>query len=438
MKKFTALLCMICILFLSGCSAIGFNGNDIMCPPKATGKKAQIQKLIDKQTSSDYVLKYPKNGQLRSSIVMNDFDNDSDEDAIAFYSDSKDEKSIHVLFILCEDEDYSIVEDIVYEASAIDRIDFANLDAKGSNEIIIGYSLNSSSLNSIDIFTFDEKINRFETAYTYSNLVTGDFNKDSCDDILLISLYSSDISAQAQLMVFNNKNLAEIGCVELDPDITGLAMASYSKISNDTYGAVIDGVSTTGDYTTQVVLFDSSRPALINPLYTYSGYSLTRRSTQICSLDINNDEIVDIPLCSLMPHTEAEDINAVCRQIDFANLDTDSYALSTVKSTIFCPSDGYMLTIPEKWEDCVTARYNKSTRELTIHSYEYVQNELKILNKLITVKAYFDEDYNKDSDPFTEFARHGSTVYTYSIGKSDDFLSVSGDELSSLFTPVNL
>ena len=168
MKKFTALLCMICILFLSGCSAIGFNGNDIMCPPKATGKKAQIQKLIDKQTSSDYVLKYPKNGQLRSSIVMNDFDNDSDEDAIAFYSDSKDEKSIHVLFILCEDEDYSIVEDIVYEASAIDRIDFANLDAKGSNEIIIGYSLNSSSLNSIDIFTFDEKINRFETAYTYT------------------------------------------------------------------------------------------------------------------------------------------------------------------------------------------------------------------------------------------------------------------------------
>lgn len=436
MKKFTAFLCVLCILFLSGCTAM--SSNEIMCPPKATGKKAQIQKLIDKKTSSDYVLKYPHNGLSRSSIVMNDFDNDSDEDAIAFYSDSKDEKSIHVLFIECENEEYSVIEDIVYEASAIDRIDFANLDAKGGNEIIIGYSLNSSSLNSIDIFNFDEKINRFETAYTYTGLVTGDFNKDSCDDILLISLYSADIPAQAQLMVFNNKELTEIGCVELDSDITGLAMTSYSKISEDTYGAVIDGVSTTGDYTTQVILFDSSRPALINPLLTYAGYSLTRRSTQICSFDFNNDEIVDIPVCSVMPHTENEDINAVCREIDFTNLNTDSYALSTVKSTIFCPSDGYMLTIDEKWNDCVTARYDKSTRELTIHSFEYVENEPKILKKLLTVKAYFDEDYNKDSDPFTEFARHGSTVYTYSIGASDENLSVSGDELASLFTPVNL
>ncbi len=436
MKKFTALLCVLCILFLSGCT--GLNGNEIMCPPKATGNQAQIQKLIDKQTSSDYVLKYPKNGLSRSSIVMNDFDNDSDEDAIAFYSDSNDEKSIHVLFIQCDNEEYSVIEDIVYEASAIDRIDFANLDAKGGNEIIIGYNLNSSSLNSIDIFNFDKKINRFETAYTYTSLVTGDFNKDSCDDILLISLYSADISAQAQLMVFNNKELAEIGCVELDSDITQLAMTSYSKISEDSYGAVIDGVSTTGDYTTQVILFDSSRPALINPLFTYAGYSLTRRSTQICSFDFNNDEIVDIPVCSVMPHKETEDVNAVCREIDFTNLNTDSYALSTVKSTIFCPSDGYMLTIPEKWNDCVTARYDKSTRELTIHSFEYVENEPKILKKLLTVKSYFDEDYKKDSDPFTEFARHGSTVYTYSIGASDENLSVSGDELASLFTPVNL
>lgn len=436
MKKFTALLCVLCILFLSGCTAL--SGNEIMCPPKATGNKAQIQKLIDKQTSSDYVLKYPKNGLSRSSIVMNDFDNDSDEDAIAFYSDSKDDKSIHVLFIQCENEEYNIIEDIIYEASAIDRIDFANLDAKGCDEIIIGYNLNSSSLNSIDVFNFDKKINRFETAYTYTSLVTGDFNNDTCDDILLISLYSADIAAQAQLLVFNNKELAEIGCVELDPDINQVAMVSYSKISDGTYGAVIDGVSTTGDYTTQVVFFDPTRPALVNPLFTYAGYNLTRRSTQICSFDFNNDEIIDIPVCSLMPHTKDEDLNAVCREIDFTNLNADSYALSTAKSTIFCPSDGYMLTIPEKWEDCVTARYDKSTRELTIHSFEYVQNEPKLLKKLITVKAYFDEDYNKDSNPFTEFARHGSTVYTYSIGASDEFLSVSGDELASLFTPVNL
>ena len=139
-----------------------------------------------------------------------------------------------------------------------------------------------------------------------------------------------------------------------------------------------------------------------------------------------------------MPHNETEDINSVCRRIDFTNLNTDTYTLNTVKSTIFCPNDGYMITMPENWKDGVTARYDKATRELSIYSIEYSSNELKTRKKLLTVKSYFDEEYNKDSDPFSEFARSGSTVYTYSLGTNDEFLSITGDELASLFTPVNI
>ena len=437
MKKLLAVICTMSVLFLSGCSMMSLDGSDIMCPPKATGSNAVIQKLIDKQTSGDYVLKYPKNGLSRSSIVMQDIDSDGDEDAVAFYCDKSGE-NIHALFVECVENDYSVIEDVTFESSAIDRIDFANLDNKGNAEIIIGYCMKTSSVNSFDVFSFDEKLERQSTSFTYTSLVTGDFNMDKSDDILLVSLYSSDIEAKAQLLVYNNSSLAEIGSVALDSDVKQLAMASYSKISDSSYGAIIDGVTTTGDYTTQVVYFDSSAPALLNPLFSYSGYSLTQRSTGICSFDCNRDEIVDIPLCSVMPHKETEDLSSVCRRIDFANLNTDTYTLNTVKSTIFCPNDGYMITMPENWKDSVTARYDKTTRELSIYSIEYASNELKILKKLLTVKSYFDEDYNKDTDPFTEFSRSGSTVYTYSLGTNDEFLSITGDELSSLFTPVNI
>ena len=437
MKKLLAVICAMSVLFLSGCSMMSLDGSDIMCPPKATGSNAVIQKLIDKQTSGDYVLKYPKNGLTRSSIVMHDLDCDGDEDAIAFYSD-KNGENIHALFALCVENNYTVIEDVTFESSAIDRIDFANLDSKGNDEIIIGYAEKTTSMSSFDVFSFDEKLKKHETSFRYTSLVTGDFNMDKSDDILLISLYSSDIEAKAQLLVYNNSSLAEIGSVALDSDITALAMTSYSKISESTYGAIIDGVSTTGDYTTQVVYFDSSTPALLNPLFSYSGYNYTRRSTGICSFDFNRDEIVDIPLCSLMPHKETEDLSSVCRRIDFANLNTSTYTLNTVKSTIFCPNDGYMITMPENWKDSVTARYDKTTRELSIYSFEYASNEIKDFKKLLTVKSYFDEDYNKDTDPFSEFARSGSTVYTYSLGANDEFLSITGDELSSLFTPVNI
>lgn len=441
MKKLIALMSLILVMLLSGCSALSLNETSIMCPPKATGNKADIQKLIDKQTSGEYVLKYPKNGSNRSSIVTHDLDHDDDEDAIAFYSD-KNGDHIHALFVECDGSDYVIVEDVLLEAASIDRIEFCDLDADNKCEIVIGYSHSTSSQNILSIYSYEKNESAFVTShdisYTYSSLVTGDFNKDESDDILLISLYSGDIAARAQLMVFTGSDLVEVSSTELDSDITQLASVTYGQISYGTYGAILDGVSSTGDYTTQVVLFDASRPALLNPLYSYSGYSLTRRSTQISSLDYNKDELIDIPICSLMLHNEDDDVNTLARRIDWNNLNTDTYTLETSSSAIFCSADGYLLTMPQKWSESVTARYDKTKRELTVYTCEYSGNRLVLSDKLITIKAYFDGDYEKSSSEYAEFMRVGATVYTYLIGATDNYLAITGDELSSLFKPVNL
>lgn len=436
MRKLKIALALTLILLLAGCSAFSFDGSDIMCPPKATGNKAQIQKLIDKQTTGDYTLKYPKNGTNRSSIVMHDLDNDFEEEAVAFYAD-KDNSAIHALFVECENGDYSVISDIILEANNIDRIDFADLNGDKSYEVLIGCSTATSSKNTLCVYDYNETITQLDVTTTYSSLVTGDFNYDKADDILIISLYSSDISAHAKLLSYTKGSLTEISSTELDSDITSLACVQYGQISYGVYGAVIDGISSTGDYTTQVVMFDSSRPALLNPLYTYSGYSSTRRSTQICSADFDKDELIDIPVCSLMPYSENEDIATVSRRVDWLNFDTTSYTLKTNVSSILCTKDGYSLTMPEKWNGVVTARYNEKERKTTISAFKYVGNTFKITDEIISVKAYFDEDFDKNSSGYIEFLRSGSTVYAYSIGKADNYLSISGDELKTLFTLVN-
>ncbi len=436
MRKLKIALALMLTLLLAGCSAFSFDGSDIMCPPKATGNKAQIQKLIDKQTKGDYTLKYPKNGANRSSIVMQDIDNDSEEEAVAFYADD-DNSVIHALFVESEDGDFSIISDIVLEANNIDRIDFADLNGDKTYEILIGCSSSTSSKNTLCVYDYNETITQLDVTTTYSSLVTGDFNFDKADDILLISLFSNDISAHAKLLIHTKGSLTEISTAELDSDITSLACVQYGQISYGVYGAVIDGITSTGDYTTQVVLFDSSRPALLNPLYTYSGYNSTRRSIQICSTDFDKDELIDVPVCSLMPYSENEDISTVSRKVDWSNFDTTSYTLKTNVSSILCPKDGYSLTMPEKWNGVVTARYNEKSRETTVSGYKYVGNTFKLTDGIISIKAYSDEDFDKNSSGYIEFLRSGSTVYAYALGKADNYLSITGDELKTLFTLVN-
>ena len=437
MKKVAISLIFLLTFLLSGCSAFSFEESDIMCPPKATGSKAEIQKLIDKNTSGDYTLEYPKNGDNRSSIVMHDIDNDEDEDAIAFYT-VNDDTQAHALFVQCNDDEYIVLEDVEFEASGIDRVDFCDINGDSLDEILIGYSQKTSSLNTLNIFRYTDKITKLNSSHTYSNLVSGDFNSDKKDDILLISLYSGDTSAKAKLMTANkNSSLSEIGSVELDSDVTQLADAKYSQIEFGVYGAAIDGITSSGDYTTQVIVFDSSAPALLNPLFSYSGYSATRRTSQICSEDFDEDELIDIPVCSIMSYDEKEDASKVSRRVDWSNLNIQNYSLTPTASAIFCPEDGYFFTMPKKWLDCVTARYDESKRETTIYSFEYVNSVPKKTAKLMTIKAFPSDEYDPSTNGYTEIINTGATVYAYSLSTTENYLSITGDEINTLFRLVN-
>jgi len=437
MKKLTAIILIIATMLLSGCSMLSLDSADIMCPPKATGNKADIQKILDKRTSGAYTLKYPKNGTHRSSIVTFDIDNDEDEEAIAFYSGDS-ETRIHALFMECKKNDYSVVEDIVFDANSIDRIDFCDVDSNGVYEVLVGYNSSSSSVNLLDIYTFGDKIKQLGSTYTYSSLVTGDMNNDKNDDILLLSHFSGDIPAQAKLVVYNyNGGLSEIGVTDLDPDITQFASISYGQLSFGSYGVVIDGISSTGDYTTQIVLYDLTQGMLTNPLYSYSGYSSTRRTTPICSSDFDKDELIDIPVCSIMPYNQTEDTEAVNRRIDWSNYDPKTHTFNVVQFTLLCATDGYTLKLPQSWNDTVTARYDKEKHETTVYAFTYDKNNLVLTDKLLTIKTFDIDEYDKQTSGYMEIMSTGSNTYAYLLGASDNYLSISGDEIKSLFSLVN-
>lgn len=419
-------------VILSSCSNL--DGSGIMCPPKATGSKAEIQELIDEQTSGEYTLKYPKSGTSRSSIVMCDVDCDDEQEAVAFYTTA--DSKIHMLFVQCEDNDYTVADDIICTGTDIDLVGFADIDGDKNKEVLIGYSMSSVAQNTLTVYRFKDKVSPLDTAVSYSSIVTGDFNYDNHDDILLLSLYSGDSPAQAQLMVYSgNNSLSEMGSVELDSDITGYAQTSYTMISEGTYGAVIDGINSADEYTTQLIYYDPSQPLLVNPLYVYSGYSLTKRSTQICSDDIDSDDVIEIPLCSQMGYSSSEDVNTVSRQVDWSKFDKDSVSLNTVSSAIMCIPDRYMLYLPSKWVGTVTARYIQNSRETIVYVWEYVDGVLQKSTKLLTVKAFTKDEFDKDSEGYVELSTNGSTVYAYMIHSSDHYLAITGEEVISMFSP---
>lgn len=71
-----------------------------MSPPKATGDKADIQRVIEESAGS-YTFKYPQKGDYRSAVIMHDINGDGTDEAVAFYKSNTPDgvSDITVIFI---------------------------------------------------------------------------------------------------------------------------------------------------------------------------------------------------------------------------------------------------------------------------------------------------------------------------------------------------
>ena len=136
-KLISALVLGSMLVGLSGCNITDFSAENLLRPPKAVGDEAEIEQLIAKTADSGYTLKYPKNGKFRSAIIMTDLDGNDSNEAVAFFRNSAETSSVHMLVMYSKDNSWEIASDNIFETTDIDSVDFADLTGNGKAEIIV-------------------------------------------------------------------------------------------------------------------------------------------------------------------------------------------------------------------------------------------------------------------------------------------------------------
>lgn len=107
-KLISALVLGSMLVGLSGCNITDFSAENLLRPPKAVGDEAEIEQLIAKTADSGYTLKYPKNGKFRSAIIMTDLDGNDSNEAVAFFRNSDETSSVHMLVMYSKDNSWRL------------------------------------------------------------------------------------------------------------------------------------------------------------------------------------------------------------------------------------------------------------------------------------------------------------------------------------------
>lgn len=429
------ILAVFTMISLSGCEAITFNVIELMSPPKATGDKAEIQKLIDAEAGTGHTLKYPQNGSYRSAITTMDIDADETEEAVAFYLPAGEAQTIHLLIMDIVDGVWTAVGNHVSKSSTVDRLDFADLDGDGTYEIVVGWGTYNTLINDLCIYiTENGKSREILSHNTYSSLLCDDFSGNNKDELLLLSLYTTDKPASAMLVSLNDtrNSVYVMDSVDIDADVTSFAQILSGDIFEGQFGVVLDGITTAGAYSTQFVYFDNFSEKLCKVSFTEDKpTNQATRNYSVLSEDIDDDGIIEIPNAFKMnmEDTQTDAVPAAliywCEYTNTGNLTVDD---TTAASLVY----GFYFSVPDSWGEDYTAYVNYSTNEVIF--YEWTEKgtlgETLLIIKMFTKETWDD---GVSSAGYTEITRNDSYVYSFITPESNSSKLLTNEEIINSF-----
>lgn len=411
-KRFLLFLILTACVTLCSCST-GFDDDTLLQPPKNTGREAAIQKLIEKSAGGPYSLKYPSSGEYRSAIITEDLNNDETDEAIAFYRTKLDE-SVHMLVMRAVKKQWKICSDFKTEYTKVDSICFADYNFDGIKDILVGFTT-SGEENELNIFNLNFKKSKaakvkFKT--NYSAFTTGDFDSDGCSEIITLSLTSAESEASAKLIDYDKKRLYTLSQCSMDSSVTTYENVVSSKLDDKNTGVIVDGI-VDGGYNTQVLYFDSKERELINYPYTLSkSNNITFRSFTVLSRDIDEDEIVEIPV--IKNESNASDTENVAPVISWRSFNVNKNRLVEDMSCMNNFDYGYYFKMPDYFKGKTLATLSDDSKTMEIYNID--KNKKSTL--LLTIKVFDVGTSPEKMKDYSTLENYNQNIYAYKIGDS--------------------
>lgn len=438
---------LLIIAMLTGCSPLIGDNTDLIRPPRATGDKAGIQELIELQAGGKYTFKYPQSGDYRSAITMKDLDGDGSDEAIALFRPATDQSNtaaqggINIMIMKEISESWTSIGSFISNNAEVNRIQFADINGDGVLEIIVGLSNYASTANQLIVYYFKGKeIEQLIMNQTYNEIIVDDFTGNGLDDVLLLSLPGSEGTAAVQLIKSAaNRTDYEVVNTTMDPEITKYSKITYGVITSGTeaneqcYGLVIDGVKVNGSLSTEVIYWDKKDGRIRDSYNMVEDPTITDRTTQTVSKDINSDGVLEIPTVRAMYKEEHEPSDIICNETEWTVYDVNEQKFIKVLDTVVNYSDGYFFVIPASWQNKITARYDVTTKMMDF--YEWKENKKGEL--LLRLQVFTDKEWESVSDGYTKISAGKNAVFAKRNITVTSELVLSDNEIIQNFQLIN-
>jgi hypothetical protein len=432
-------LCMIfCVLsaaLISGCAIIPADISELESPPKLTSEQQAIENALESKIGNNkFTLKYPLEGDYRSAFVLKDIDNDGTPEALACYSPSNGNAGPHIAFLDKINGKWKDISDIGSEGNEIDSIAFGDFDGDGVDQIAVGWrSFNSTDLT---LMVYKKSGDGFTKTNlgSFTEMQTLDMDNDGNPDILLMKLNSDEKIATAQLISYRGGKLAVVAQAPLDSTVTSYAGVYVTQLDEHTKGVLIDGYKSAHSMVTELIYYKEGK--LISPFYKQATHTvtLTMRPVTYQCLDINHDNVFEIPMPVSLPYVPDKANDNKNWLVRWSVFDGKS-GLVPKLSCVMNYTENYYFIYPKNWGTKVTV--DKHAGDNSWDFCEWNSKSHSYGNILFTIKVYSDNDWNSitNKDSLYKLAEKNGVVYAALLPQQErvDPLCIGIDDITKDF-----
>ena len=417
---------------LTGCEILNNNIDELLDAPKLEGNMLPVQKALEEYAGDDITLKYPMSGEYRSAFILKDLNNDNIQEAIAFYSTTSDSTVlIHINLISFDGEQWQSIGDLSLVGNGIERVNFLDVDGNGQLEIIVGWMIYGVVEKQVGIYTYDGELLTQRAIEPYTDFICADLTGDTVNDISVFYLNSSEKTASAKLFSLTSVGINEVGSIKLDGGVSSYYTPVLSKLSDGTSAIYIDAIKGTGTLT-EIIWYKDGQ---LHGIYDAGApeTSLTYRNSTVNCRDYNGNGIIDIPISELLASTAQMAETDKVYYTNWSEFNGKSFSIT--QSTFMNYTDGYSISVPEKWKDKLLLIRKTEARMRLFYTYDsktgYTNEEIL---RIMTV-SYADYVSGTYTDEYIRLGASDNLVYLAKINP-DNTLGITEKHVREMFSII--
>jgi len=432
-RSFLSALISICLLILlCGCDVFTADTEQLLSPPALTGDMYPIQEALNNSVKTEYTLKYPSGGDYRSAVILNDINGNGELEAFAFYSvPDGDIEVMHINTIYRKDGKWTSVSDLKVEASGVDSVDFCDLNNDGTMEIIVGWEILGSTDKQVAVYSFENDTLSQRLIHAYTSFLCCDLDENGESELFIHQFNAVDYVNEALLYSLEDAGVVQMSGCTMDSTVRTVSEPVLSVLSTGQPAVYIDETKASGTITEVIYM---KKGSLVNPLLDAETGENTKtlRTVAAAIQDINDDEIIEIPVSELMISSEDGENSEKVYYTKWSSYNGEQ--LTTKRTTLLNATDGYYLDVPERWIGHITLTRDNERRTRQIYAYNPKEKTVgAALAFFVAVPHDNWEDYKEYSMDLIEISRNDSYVFAGKAYKGEGSLYITEEELKAMF-----